>query len=647
MTFNERPLASNWSNKNPEYKEENMNDSAETSAPDTSQSIPFKAETRQLLDILIHSLYTEREIFLRELISNASDALTRVDFEILTNRQLLDPQAELAIWVIPDSEENTLTIRDTGIGMTSEDLIENLGTIAHSGAQAFVAAAKEGGQNLTDIIGQFGVGFYSAFMVAEWIRVVSRSHHPEAEATAWFSNGDDSFTVEPVEKSTRGTDVIIKLKDDASEFLQEHRLRQIIRKHSDFIPYPIYFGDQEEQVNRKTALWRQNPRQIKSEEYEEFYKQLTLDIEPPLTSTHMVADAPAQMYAILFIPTAKERGLLSHRREDGLKLYARKVLIQEYCKDLLPEYFRFIQGVVDSEDLPLNVSRETIQSNRVMAQLRKLITSKVIDMLEKLAKDDREKYNRFWVGFGRYIKEGVAVEQIEPQALYPLLRFRTTTCPDQWSSLDDYLERIKPDQKDIYYILGDDEHSVSYSPHLDLLRRHNYEVLTLTDPVDAFMMVRLHEYKESALVNVASANLNLPKVNQDQEDETPDTPQEEFASLIERFKRYLGERVADIRMTGRLTDSPARLIDPEGAPFQEVQRVYRMIQEDYEIPKKVLELNRSHNIITRIQSLPEEHPLNPIIIEQVFENALLVEGLHPDPVGMIPRLQQLMEQALS
>ncbi|MFU8773306.1 MAG: molecular chaperone HtpG, partial [Anaerolineales bacterium] len=611
-----------------------------------SQSIAFKAETRQILDILIHSLYTEREIFLRELISNASDALTRVDFEILTNRQVLDPEAELAIRLTPDQDENTLTIQDTGIGMTPDELIDNLGTIAHSGAQAFVAAAKEAGQNLTDIIGQFGVGFYSAFMVAEWIKVTSRSYRPDAQAASWFSKGDDTFTVEPAEKTGRGTDIVIKFKEDATEFLQEHRLRQIIRKHSDFIPYPIYFGDQDEQVNRKTALWRQNPKQIKTEEYEDFYKQLTLDIDPPLASSHMVIDAPVQMYAVLFVPTTKEHGVLSLRREDGLKLFARKVLIQEYCKDLLPEYFRFIQGVVDSEDLPLNVSRETIQSNRLMNQLKKLITSKVIDMLEKMAKDDLEKYERFWTGFGRYIKEGVAVEQVEPQALYPLLRFRTTTYPDRWSSIDDYLERMKPDQKDIYFILGDDEHSVTYSPHLDLLRSHDYEVLTLTDAVDAFMIVRLNEYKEHTLVNVASATLDLPEIQPEQESEPTSTSQTDFSALIDRFKHHLGDRVADVRMTSRLTSSPARLVDPEGVPFQEVQRVYRMIQEDYEIPKKVLELNQHHNIVTRMQSLSDDHPLNSLIIEQIFENALLVEGLHPDPVGMIPRLQQLIEQAL-
>ncbi|HEY6074143.1 MAG TPA: molecular chaperone HtpG, partial [Anaerolineales bacterium] len=356
----------------------------ESSAVEFHRPISFKAETRQLLDILIHSLYTEREIFLRELISNAADALTRMDFELLTNRKVVDPQAELAIRILPNKDEKTLTILDTGIGMTSDELVENLGTIAHSGAHAFLAAAKEKGQKLGDVIGQFGVGFYSAFMVAESIQVISRSFQPDAQAAAWQSSGADTYSLEPAERAGRGTDVVIKLKEDALEYLEENRLREIVRKHSDFIPFPIYIGNETEQANRQTALWRQNPRQVEAKEYEEFYRQLTLDVEKPLAQAHMVVDAPVQMYALLYVPANPERGLFSLRKDDGLKLYSRKVLIQEYCKDLLPEYLRFVQGVVDSEDLPLNVSREAVQSNRVMGQLKKLVASKVIDTLKHL-----------------------------------------------------------------------------------------------------------------------------------------------------------------------------------------------------------------------------------------------------------------------
>lgn len=621
---------------------------AETqSSPQESQNYTFKAETRQLLNILIHSLYTDREIFLRELLSNASDALTRLNFETLTNRNIHDPEAELTIHILPDKEQGTLTIRDTGIGMTSAELIENLGTIAQSGARAFVEAAQEDLENLSEIIGQFGVGFYSAFMVAEWIRVVSRSFQPEAEPGAWFSDGSDTFRIEPAVKSNRGTDIIIKLKEDAQEFLDEQQLSEIVKRHSDFVAFPIYIGDQEQQANRQTAIWRQQPRQVEDEEYQDFYKQMTLDFEAPLSHAHMVVDAPVQMYALLYIPTSPERNMFSLRKEDGLMLYSRKVLIQEYCRDLLPEYFAFIQGVVDSEDLPLNVSRESVQANRIMVNLKKLVTNKVIDTLENLAEDDFDTYTKFWEVYARFLKQGVAIETDKPEKLYTLLRFRTTHHPDEWTSLDEYTGRMKPDQKEIYYILGDDERSILYSPHLDVVRAHDYEVLLLSDPVDAFMLVRLTEFNDFPLKNVATADLDLPP-DQEADSEQQATPEDqaETGTIIEHFKRVLGERVTDVRTTDRLTDSPARLVDPEGAPNQEMQRVYRLLDRQYEVPKKILELNPRHSLLLRLQNVTDENELIDAIIEQIYEDALLIEGLHPEPASMIQRIQKLMEAAL-
>jgi HSP90 family molecular chaperone len=610
--------------------------------------VAFKAETRQLLDILIHSLYTEREIFLRELLSNASDALTRMDFELLTNRQVLDPDAALEIRISVDAEANTLTISDTGIGMTADELAANLGTIAHSGAREFIQAARQSGQSVSDLIGQFGVGFYSAFMAAEWIRVTSRSYKPEAQAAAWFCTGADTFTVEPAEKAGRGTTVTLKLKDDAKEFAQEYRLREIIRKHSDFVPYPIFIGDQAEQANRQTALWRQTPRDVEQKDYDDFYQQLTLDFEKPLAHAHMSVDAPVQMYALLFIPAKPERSLFAARKEDGLKLYARKVLIQEYNRDLLPEYLGFVQGVVDSEDLPLNVSRESVQSTRVMVNLKKLVTTKVLDTLKKLAQDDKEQYNHFWEAYARYIKQGVALEQSEPDALYPLLRFHITGEAAQWRSLDEYVERMQPDQEHIYYILGDDDRSVIHSPHLDVVRHYDYPVLLLTDPVDAFMLVRLNEYKGHKLTNVATANLALPAAEKEKPEgeSAPALAEGDYAPLLERFKTQLGEQVSDVRMTDRLSESPARLVDPEGTMNQEMQRVYRMLNRDFQVPQKVLELNPRHAILTRLSALPDGDPRAELVIEQIYEDALLIEGLHPDPASMIARIQKLIEAAL-
>jgi molecular chaperone HtpG len=531
--------------------------------------------------------------------------------------------------------------------MTSEELVENLGTIAHSGARAFMSAAKEGAKNVSDMIGQFGVGFYSAFMVAEWIRVTSRSYLPDTSAASWYCSGNDMFSVEPAQKIDRGTKIEIKLKEDAGEFAQQSRLQEIIKRHSDFISYPIYLGEKKEQINKQTALWRQAPRKVDKKDYDDFYHQLTLDFSPPLTHIHLSVDAPVQMYAILYVPAKSERNMFSLRKEDGLKLYSCNVLIQEYCKEVVPEYYRFIQGVVDTEDLPLNVSRETIQANRIMANLKTLITSKITGALDKLAKDEPTQYSEFWNEFGRYIKEGVAIAQTEPESLYPLLRFHTTTLADQWSSLDDYLGRIKPEQKEIYYILGDDERSVVYSPHLDMLKKYGLEVLLLTEPIDPFMVVRLAKYKDFPLMNVSSPDLKLPAIEKEPKAETaPALDPNEWITLIERFKSQLGEKVADVRMTDRLSGSPSRLVDPEGVPNQEMQRVYRLLKEDFEIPKKVLELNPQHPILLQLNTLPADVELGHLIIEQIYENALLIEGLHPDPAGMIDRIQKIIQAAI-
>ena len=617
----------------------------EQTVPAEKQPIPFKAETQQLLNILIHSLYTEREIFLRELISNASDALARLDFVMLTDREVLDPDIDPEIRIRTDEDAGVLIVEDTGIGMTRDELVENLGTIAHSGAKAFVEAASTTEKNLTDIIGQFGVGFYSAFMVAESIQVISRSYHLDAQPAAWEASGEDTYTLSSGERQKRGTEVRIQLKEDAKEFLDPTRLRQVVKRHSDFVQYPIYINDTEEPANRQTALWRQSPREVGKDAYPEFYKQLTLDFTDPLSHAHMTVDAPAQMYALLFIPQDPRNLVFSPRKEPGLKLYARKVLIQEFCTDLLPPYFNFIQGVVDSEDLPLNVSRESVQSNRVMALLKRLVTGKVLDMLKSLG-DDEEKYEMFWKTYGSLLKEGVAIEQDEPEKLFPLLRFHTNKDLAGWSSLDDYLSRANPDQNEIYYFLGEDPSAVNYSPHMDAFRKADIEVLVLSEPVDPFMLMQLNSYQDHPLVNVAQADLPQEADEAHEEAQSPALDQAAVADLIVRFKSLLGDRVSDVRTTERLTGSPARLVDAEGAPDPSVQRVYRMMDKDFEVPKKVLELNPKHKIIVRLSQLNPADPKFDLAAEQLFENTLLVEGLHPDPVSMVGRIQDLIASAL-
>src|SRR5512138_1383017 len=413
-----------------------MADEEQTATRDESQSFRFKAETKQLLNILVHSLYKDREVFLRELLSNASDALNRLRFEMVTNQDVLDPAAELAIHINVDKDARTIIIQDTGIGMTRDEVIENLGMIAQSGARKFLEAAKDKQADLSQVIGQFGVGFYSVFMVAEWVRVTSRSYKPRAKAVSWYATGEDNYEVSPAEMSERGTQVEIKLKEDAAEFADEYRLKNIIHKHSEYIGFPIYVGDEKQPVNKQTSIWRMSKQSVTEEQYKDFYKQLTLDFEDPLLYTHIVTDAPVQLYALLYVPGKSDRGIFSLRREDGLKLYSRNILIDEYNKDLLPDYLRFVQGVVDSEDLPLNVSRETIQSSGLMPKLKKVLTNQVLKDLETLAKNDVEKYQTFWQEFGGYIKQGLASYSAEEDKLHFLLRFKTNLNPETWSSLD-------------------------------------------------------------------------------------------------------------------------------------------------------------------------------------------------------------------
>jgi molecular chaperone HtpG len=615
--------------------------------PDTTrneaENFSFKAETRQLLNILIHSLYKDREVFLRELLSNASDALNRVRFEMLTDHQVLDSGVDLCIRLSVDKEKRLLTIQDTGIGMTRDEIIENLGTIAQSGARKFVEATKDNKTDFSQVIGQFGVGFYSVFMVAEWVRVTSRSYKPRAKAVSWYATGEDNFEVSPAQMDQRGTRVELKLKEDAADFAEEYRLKEIIHKHSDYIGFPIYLGDDKQPLNKQTSLWRTSKQEVTEDQYKDFYRQLTLDFEEPLMHIHMITDVPVQLYALLYIPRKAERGILAQRKEDGLKLYSRNILIDEYNKDLLPEYMRFIQGVVDSEDLPLNVSRETIQATGLMSRLKKVLTNQVFKELETLAGKDPEKYKEFWQEFGVYLKQGVAMSPLEVDPLLPLLRFKTNLQPETWSSLPDDVARMKPDQKDVYYIVGEDPRSVLRSPHLDYFQSQGTEVLLLTEPVDSFMLMGLHKYKDFELKNVAQADLpeKAPEAKPEQQ-----IPDDDFKVLLERFKQVLGERVTDVRASSRLSQSVARLVDPEGTLNPELQRVYKYLGKQLEAPSKVLELNQSHSILKNLLKLEPGSELQTLVIEQIYDSALLIEGLHPDPSSMVPRLQQIIQAAL-
>ena len=622
-----------------------------TTAAAKQQDYTFKAEIKQLLHILVHSLYKDQDIFLRELISNASDALTRLHFETLTNPNVYDADAPLAIHVDPLEDENSddkwLIVKDSGIGMTAEELARNLGTIAQSGAREFLARVSEGSAAPGDIIGQFGVGFYSVFMVADEVRVVSRSYLPEAEAAAWVSHGDDHFRIEPAGKEDRGTEIHIKLKPDATEFAQAWKLKQVIKKHSDFVGYPIYVG--EEQANQQESLWRKPAGDVSDEDYKSFYQQMTLDFAEPLATIHFASDAPVNVRAMLFIPSKREKGVLSIRKEPGVKLYSHNVLIQEYCTDLMPKWLEFVDGVVDSEDLPLNVSRETVQNNRLMRQLSKILRRRVLRKLEEVAREQPDKYTEFWREYSRVIKEGVAIDPTAKDETLPLFRFASSKSNGNLTSLDSYIERMPADQAEIYYVLGDDPNIVARSPHLDPFKTRDLEVLYWVDPLDAFLAPLLGEYKDKKLRNIDDAGLELPELPEEEtpaEESEPKLAEPDFNRFIGRCVTTLGDRVTEVRASKVLKDSPVRLVSPEDTPNREMERIYRYLDQNYEVPKRILEVNRNHPLVADLAHLIASRPEDPFInlaIEQLYESALVQEGLHPNPAQMLPRIQQLLE----
>ena len=620
-----------------------------------SEQYVFQAETQELLNILIHSLYTEKEIFLRELISNASDALNRLQFQILTDDNVRDAGADLEIHIELDEENKTLKISDTGIGMNRDEIIDGLGTIAKSGAKAFLQAMKDrpDGGSASDIIGQFGVGFYSAFMVAKQVDVVSRSFRPEDEAVKWSATGGANYTLETAEKDVRGTEITVHLKDDEEEFARAFRIKDIIRRHSDYVAFPIFVDDDEEPTNKQQAIWRRNPSEVEDEEYDSFYKMLTMDFAGANHHIHMRADVPMQFYALLFVPSGAQPNMFSPRNEAGLKLYARKVLIEEYNRDLLPEYLSFVQGVVDSEDLPLSVSRESIQATRVMASLKKSITRRVLSELKRMAKNDRVSYLQIFGEFGAYLKQGLVMESEDRGDLEPLMFFQTThdEDPSAYHSLDDYVERMSENQDEIYYVVADDYNSGARSPHLDVFRQRGIEVLYFTHPVDAMLPMGLVDFKGHKLVSVDSADLDLGDVGDASEaDEAAREALEadSVVSLTERVKATLGGRVSDVRESKALVDSPARLVSGDESGSRYMFRINRLLDKDYELPVKALELNPRHQLMHNLSAMIAdggEDGLIDAVVEQVFETALLQDGIHPDPSSMAGRLTLLMQAA--
>jgi len=647
----------------------------------SAEVFQFQAETKQLLNLMINSLYTSKDIFLRELISNASDALDRLRFEALTNHELMSADDKLEIRLSTDREAKTLTISDNGIGMSREEVITNIGTIAKSGTSELRQKMKEGASNeqLAELIGQFGVGFYSAFMVADKVVLVTRRGGSET-AVRWESSGDGNYNLTDAEKPERGTTITLHLKPHDPEsgmedYTDKWILTRIVKRYSDFVSYPIVYvgrreggevvteGSETEEQSEKSViiedkvlntmkpLWLRSPSEVTDEEYNEFYKHIHHDLEEPLTRIHFRAEGRLEYQSLLFIPRTAPHDLYYHAPERGLRLYAKSVLIMERCEDLVPRYLRFVRGVVDSEDLPLNISRQMLQQDRHITQIQKGITKKILDELATLATDE-EKYPRFWEQFGRAIKEGLSGDWENREKLISLLLFASSHDPEKLTTLKDYVSRMKEDQTQIFYLTGESRNVVENSPHLEVFKEKGYEVLFLTDPVDELMVQTLPEYDGRKLKSVGKGTMKLGSEEEHQKVEKELKEQEEQASqLLEQLQKKLDEHVKQVRLTNRLTTSPVCLVagaEHDDSPF--VERLLQRGKGGGSKQRRVMELNPQHEIFIkmkeRFQNNPDEALLNDYA-QLLLGYALLAEGSElPEPAEYNRVVASLMARAL-
>ncbi len=620
----------------------------------TTIKYEFKAEVKQLLDILVHSLYTSREIFLRELISNSSDALDKLRFQSTKGTEISDSDLPLEIRINFDEKKKLLTVSDTGIGMTKDELISNIGTIAKSGSADFIKSLQENRADANNIIGKFGVGFYSVFMVAEKVVIKSKSYQKEAEPVVWSSDGLGSYEItETNEKLKRGTIIEIHLKEDAKEFAEKYRLETTIKKHSNFIQFPIYL--EKERVNTISAIWREPKSNVKKDQYIEFYKFLTYDNEEPMDIIHKSVDAPIQFHSLLFIPK-KNFDFFGLNREDyGLDLYVRRVLIQHKNKKLLPEYLSFVKGVVDSEDLPLNISRETLQENIIFTKIANTVTSQVLSYLSDKAKDKPEEYAEFWKEHGRYFKLGYT-DFTNADKYQQLLRFNSSNDKDDkgLTSIEDYVSRFKKDQKEIYYAFGNSREAIEQDPHLEIFKKKGLEVLYLYDPLDEFVLSSIRKFKDYEFKSVDTVDLSkLDKFKdsgekKDKLEELSKDDTKHFDSLLSRIKDILGDRVTEVKESKRLSESPCVLVNQDETMSSQMQKIIRMTTKDMSIQKKTFEINRDHKLIRNLLKVFKTNSKDNYItdtVEELFEAAQLLTGDLTDPHRLVNRINKTLEHA--
>ncbi len=619
------------------------------------QSMAFQAEVKQLLQLMIHSLYSNKEIVLRELISNASDAADKLRFEAVANGTLYEGDSELKICVAFDKASRTLTISDNGIGMSREEVIANIGTIAKSGTKEFFNALSGDQAKDANLIGQFGVGFYSAFIIADKVTLSTRRAGVN-EAVRWESKGEGDFTLEKIEKASRGTEVVLHLREGEDEFLSDWRLKTIIRKYSDHITLPIVMKksewkdgvevatDENETVNKASALWARSKSDITEEEYQAFYKYVSHDVENSLAYSHSRVEGKQEYISLLYIPSKAPFDLYDRDRRNGIKLYVKRVFIMEDAEKLMPQYLRFVRGVIDTADLPLNVSREILQSSRDVDAIKAGSVKKVLSLLEDMAENKAEDYTKFYAEFGRVLKEGPAEDYANKDKIAGLLRFASTKADTdvQEVSLKDYIARMQDQQEAIYYITAESFAAAKHSPHLEIFRKKGIEVLLMFDRVDEWLLGSLTEFEGKKLQSIAKGDLDLGKLESDTEKEIQKKIEEEAKSLVEKIKKSLGEQVKDVRVTHRLTDSPACLVSDENALSGNLARMLKAAGQKAPESKPILEVNPTHRLVRRLESASGDGVFDDLAFV-LFDQALLAEGgTLDDPASFVKRINSLI-----
>jgi TNF receptor-associated protein 1 len=615
-----------------------------TMSETTFETHTFQAEIRQLLDLVVHSLYTDREIFLRELVSNSSDSLEKLRHLQGTEKDIRDPELPLEIRITADKEAGTLTLVDHGIGMTREELIENLGTIAHSGTKSFLQSMKESGSTPGNMIGQFGVGFYSAFMVAHEVQVFTRSWRHEGEQLVWTSDGVSGYTIEETTGVSRGVKIVLKLKAEYTEYADDYRLKHLIERSSNFVGFPILLDDK--RINEVEALWLKSKADISEDDYKAFYQFTAKAYDQPAYRLHFSADAPLSIHALVFVPTENPEKLGFAKVEGGVSLYCKKVLIDADPKGLLPDWLRFLKGVIDSADLPLNISRESMQDSALIRKLGSVISKRVIKMFEKEAESDPEKYLAFYKKFDRFFKEGVATDHPNRDGLAKLLRFESTlTDAGKFIGFTDYAGRTKDGQDKIFYLVGPSREQLEGSPYIEAFKTRGLEVIFFTDPVDEYVVESLGEFDGKKLVSVTQAGVELEDAVAEGESLSGD----EIERLCTFLKDELGDRVTAVSSGKRLVDSPIIALVPQDGMTPQMRRMMKAMDDNFEDVVKVeLEINPRHSLIRKLASARESHPdVAGLVARQLLDNALIAAGLLDDARDTVSRMNTLMEKAMS